>query len=136
MNGTKLTDAKSARCHLELFLGDGCYENLLEKSTRWRLFAQPHCVSGTRRAHVQITFYVRKQNGSRNPEKFYRTCDCYYLNPARTRTLSSCYALAEVYNEHSRQTVFKQFADRLPTMIVGVYEHKVLLQLCHMPKGK
>jgi hypothetical protein len=43
-NGTKISDAKSVRCYLELFLGGGSYENL-------RVNTSVGFVSGARLCH-------------------------------------------------------------------------------------
>jgi hypothetical protein len=65
--------------------GRGQLRKSAKKSSRWDWFRKTDCVTSIRWQQLRITFSLRKTNGSRKPEIFYRTFDCFHLDQNRTR---------------------------------------------------
>jgi hypothetical protein len=87
-NGTKISDAKSLRCYLELFPGGGIYENTRENQVGGICFRTLTVSRAWDERNYDYSFSLRKRNGPRRPEMFYITFDCSQLNQTRTRTLA------------------------------------------------
>jgi hypothetical protein len=60
-NGTKISNAKFARCYLELFLGGSSYENLQENQVCGIFSGALLCHEHKMRATANNVFYAKKE---------------------------------------------------------------------------